>query len=203
VETSDRGEDPRERRIGLDEIEVVGPDDLTLDVVKNLAALLVETVRARSAAIPLLGKMGQDGVNGRRPWARRPPDRVTEPHDPFIRVPAEKRLLHTYDNTTPEPNPTTVSSAAFADGPERCSRASYGGCMPPVAPKRSAFGAAKVRYSQAQKGVRLGYGSPGRSYYEPSYRDCSYAEEVSAVDLHFGLREQNSRRVRLHHRVAL
>jgi hypothetical protein len=73
VETSDRGDDPRERRIGLDEIEVVGPDDLTLDVVKNLAALLVETVRARSAAIPLLGKMGQDGVNGRRPWARRPP----------------------------------------------------------------------------------------------------------------------------------
>jgi hypothetical protein len=92
VEAPDDARYLGERSVGCDPIHMLRVHDLTLDVLEDLTALLVDAVNAGCTLEAPLLQMDEESMNARRPRAGRTTHRVADSHDLVGVAPWEDRL---------------------------------------------------------------------------------------------------------------
>ncbi len=86
MEVSDYARHLPERSVGFDPIQMIRVYDLTLDVVEDFTASLVDAVDARSTVKTFLLQMDEKGMNAWCPGAGWTTHRVVDSHNLFVCV---------------------------------------------------------------------------------------------------------------------
>ena len=79
-----------ERSVGCDPIHMLRVHDLTLDVIEDLTALLVDAVNAGCTLKAPLLQVDEESMNARRPGASWTTHRVVDSHNLFVCVAPER-----------------------------------------------------------------------------------------------------------------